>query len=87
MHFYKIITEFLDLSSAATLRHEHSFDKMMLNPGLTAYAVRLEDRLWIKWNPLGISFSGRRSPKASSLAKVSPERYCDKTRLTSSLGT
>ena len=45
MFFYKIITEFLDLSSATTLRHEHSFDKMILNPGLTAYAVRLEDRL------------------------------------------
>ena len=43
--FYKIITDSLELSSATTLRHERSFDKMMLNPGLAVYTVRLEDRL------------------------------------------
>ena len=67
-------TDSLESSFVISLRHELSLERMIAYAGLIVYIVRLEERLWIKWNPSGIASSGRRSPKSSSSSKVSPDR-------------
>ena len=66
-------TDSLDLLSVTTRRHDRSLDRITLKPGLDLYTIRLENRLWVKWYPSGIS-SGSFSPKESSSFKVISER-------------
>ena len=82
----EVSTDSLNVPSFTSAVQDFSFDRMTLKPGLDVYTFRLESRMWTRWNPLGISFSGSRRPNGSSSVKVSPHRYLANTRITSSSG-